>query len=111
MEVSFATRSMQKCCSNDKAMRKRWGNKIANKLQQRLMELNAAATLQDIGRTPPPRCHELVGNRKGQLSVDLGHPYRLIFKPGHSPVPRKDEDGLDWTRVTRVVVIEVVDTH
>ena len=111
MEVSFATKSMQKRCSEEKAMQKQWGKNLARRLRQRLMELRAAATLQDICRTPPARCHELKGNRKGQLSVDLEHPYRLIFKPDRSPVPRRKDGGLDWDSVTKVLVIEVVDTH
>ena len=111
MEVSFATKSMQKCCSEEKAMQKRWGKNLARKLKQRLMELGAATTLQDIRRIPPARCHELKGKRKGQLSVELEHPYRLIFKPDHSPVPRREDGGLDWDGVTKVVLIEVEDYH
>ena len=111
MEVSFATKSMQKWCSDEKAMRRRWGNKTARKLQQRLVELWAATTLHDISCVPPARCHELKGNRKGQLSVDVDHPHRLIFKPDHKPLPRKADGGLDWAEVTRVVVIEVADIH
>lgn len=111
MEVTFATRNMQKRCSDDKAMQKQWGKKLARRLKQRLMELLAATTLQDIRRTPPARCHELTGNRKGQLSVDLEHPYRLIFKPDHSPMPCKNDGGLDWGSVTKIVIIEIVDTH
>ena len=110
VEVSFTNKKMQKNCSNGKAMRKCWGD-VARRLQQRLMELIAATTLEDIGRTRSSRCHELKGNRKGQLSVDLDHPYRLIFKPDHHPIPRKEDGGLDWGRVTEIVVIEVVDTH
>ncbi len=111
MEVSFDTKSMQKRCSEEKAMQKQWGKPLATKLKQRLIELKAADTLQDIGRTPPARCHELKGERKGQLSVDLQHPYRLIFTPDHTPLPRKKDGGLDWNSVTKVVVIEVEDTH
>lgn len=111
MEVSFATKSMQKCCSEEKAMRKRWSENLARRLKQRLMELRAATTLQDICRTPPARCHELKGERKGQLAVDLGHPFRLVFKPDHAPVPRTSDGGLDWDSVTKVMVIEVVDYH
>ncbi len=91
-------------------MQKHWG-KNARRLKLRLAELRAAVTLQDICRTPPARCHELTGDRKGQLSVDLQYPYRLIFKPDHSPLPRKADGGLDLDRVTKVIVIEVVDTH
>ena len=43
--------------------------------------------------------------------MDLDHPYRLIFKPDHQPLPRKDDGGLDWDQVTKVLVTEVVDTH
>ena len=111
MEVSFPTSRMQKRCSEEKAMQMKWGRSLARRLKQRLMELRAATTLRDIGRTPPARCHELKGKRKGQLSVDLEHPYRLIFKPDHSPLPRRKDGGLDWDNVTRVMVIEVVDTH
>lgn len=111
MDVSFANRGMQKACSSAKESQKRWGERIARKLQQRLMELKAADTLADISHVPPARCHELSGDRAGQLSVDLVHPHRLIFKPGHDPIPEKLEGGLDRTKVTRIVVMEVCDTH
>jgi proteic killer suppression protein len=111
MQVSFATRGMQKACSSDAGMRKKWGVQMARKLQQRLMELTAAETLADFGSLPNARCHELKGDRGGQLSADLVHPYRLIIEPDHRPVPRKQDGGLDWVQVTKIVVIEVCDTH
>jgi plasmid maintenance system killer protein len=111
MEVRFATRSMQKACSSEKEIRRKLGAALAQRLQQRLTELAAADTLDDISRLPPARCHELKGNRTGQLSVDLGHPHRLVFEPDHHPIPRKDDGGLDWTNVTKVVVVEICDIH
>ena len=110
MDVLFSTRKMQRDCSAEREMVRRWGRPVATKLRQRLVELNAAQTLADISRLPPARCHELTLNRKGQLSVDLVHPYRLIFTPD-DPVPLKPDGGLDWARVTRVLIIEVADTH
>ena len=56
------------------------------------------------------RCHELTGDRRGQLSLDLVHPQRLIIEPAE-PVPRTQDGGLDWAAVTRVVVVEIADTH
>ncbi len=84
---------------------------MARRLQQRLMELNAADTLADISHLPPARCHELTGDRAGQYSVDLAHPYRLIFISDHEPVPEKPDGGLDKAKVTKVLVLEVCDTH
>lgn len=84
---------------------------MANKLQQRLMELNAAETLADISHLPPPRCHELTGDRSGQFSVDLEHPYRLLFIPADDPIPLKDDGGVDLSQVREVEIIGIEDTH
>lgn len=111
MEVSFTSRGMQRACSSEKEARKKWGDRMARRLRQRLMELKAADTLADISRLPPARSHELAGVRNGQFSVDLVHPYRLIFVPDHDPVPQKPDSGLDWEEVTKVVVLEVCDPH
>ncbi len=111
MRIEFLSTKMRKACSSDKAMRKAWGDAAAKKLQTRLAELEAAVNLDDVARTSPARCHELVGDRKGQLSVDLVHPFRLVFVPDHDPVPTKADGGLDWAQVTRVVILEVADTH
>ena len=111
MQVSFRTKKMQKTCSSQKAMVREWGPRTAKKLQQRLAELAAANSLGDLRSLPAARCHELSQDRKGQLAVDLAHPYRLIFEPDQKPVPRKSDHGLDWPRVTCIAVLEVTDYH
>lgn len=75
------------------------------------MELRAADTLADISTLPPARCHQLSGDRAGQFAVDVQHPFRLIFEPAHDPVARKDDGGIDLTRVTAVRILEVTDYH
>ena len=80
-------------------------------IRRRLDELKAATTLDDINRLPGPRCHELKGNRAGQLSVDLDHPYRLIFKPANDPLPEKSDGGLDWNQITAIEITGIEDTH
>lgn len=84
---------------------------MAKLIRRRLDELRAASTLEDIRSLPQTRCHELKGNRAGQLSVDLNHPYRLIFKVAHDPTPRKTDGGLDWSKVTTILILGVEDTH
>jgi proteic killer suppression protein len=111
MRIFFKTKTLQKTCSEAKEAIKRLGTKRGLKLQQRMMELQAAGTLADISRVPPARCHELKKNRKGQLSVDLEHPYRLLFIPANEPIPYLEDGGLDWGGVTEIEIIEIVDTH
>lgn len=86
------------------------GSLRAKRIGQRLDDLRAANVLEEM-RSIPGRCHELKGTRSGQLSLDLDHPYRLIFEPANHPVPRKDDGGLDWTRITTVKILGVEDTH
>jgi len=111
MVIYFKTRRLQKICSNTTESIKKLGPKMARKMQQRLMELKAASCLADISRVPPTRCHPLSGNRDGQLSIDLEHPYRLLFIPANDPIPITQDGGLDWTKITEIEVVEIVDTH
>ena len=55
--------------------------------------------------------HELKGDRKWQLSLDLDGPYRLIFTPAHSPIPVRADGGMDWSQVTAVTILGIEDTH
>lgn len=112
MEVRFGTQRLAKLFSSDKRMRTKYGPECAEKMKQRLVELqHAAETLADMRHLPGAACYALAGDRRGQLAVSLKHPYRLIFEPDHSPMPRDSSGGLDWSRVTRILVLEIVDYH
>lgn len=94
-------------------MVKAHGANRSKRLKIVLAALQAAPTLSIFAppMSPPHRCHELTGNRKGQITMDLDHPYRLIIKPNHDPLPMRSEGGLDWKAVTAIVIIEIKDTH
>ena len=111
MVIYFKTKKLQKICNNTNEAIKKLGPKMARKLQQRLMELKAASCLADISKMPPPRCHQLSGNRNEQLSVDLEHPYRLLFIPANNPIPVTQGGGLEWASVTEIEIVEIADTH
>ena len=86
------------------------GTRRAQLIRARLDALSAATCLEDL-RNVSGRLHELIGNRQGQMSFDLDHPYRLIFIPNHNPVPIREDTGLDWTRVTAIKILGIEDTH
>lgn len=113
MDTDFADRKLEKVCNDERRLLKRYGKKRGKLLKRRLAQLRAAPTLATF--YPPysgsARCHELKENLKGALSVDLDHPYRLLFKPAHNPLPVRDEGGLDWGGITAVVILGVEDTH
>lgn len=113
MDIFFNTRKREKEFNEGAQLDRIHGAKRAKKIRLRMKALRAAETLYDLGPpySKPERCHELKGNRRGQLSVDLDHPYRLIFTPAHDPVPTHEDGGLDWAQVTAIRILGVEDTH
>lgn len=109
MEISFETAKLAKLCSSEKKLRGKYGPRQAGLIQQRLLDLAAAETLA-VMRLLPGRCHELVGNFADHLAIDLVHPDRLVFRPDHDPVPRKD-GALVWGAVTQIEVVGIGDYH
>lgn len=110
MIIDFSNNDFEEECNNHRLLVRRQGNIRANRIRRRLDDLRAAEVLADM-RNLPGRCHELRGTRSGQLSLDLDHPYRLIFEPAENPAPRKPDGGLDWDEIASVRIIGVDDTH
>ncbi len=111
MLIYFRTKKLQKTGSQERIMVKELGAGRVRKLKQRLAELKAAEALADISHLLPPRCHELTGNHAGRFSVDLEHPYRLLFIPADDPVPYRDDGGVDLLLVKEIEIIKIEDTH
>jgi proteic killer suppression protein len=110
MEITFKTKKFQKICNSDVELQKAYGKNCAKRIRSRLDDLQASHNLEVL-RGLPGRCHELKGNRKNQLSLDLEHPYRLIFEPSNPDVQRKVDGGLDWNLINSIEIIGVEDTH
>jgi plasmid maintenance system killer protein len=111
MVILFKSRKFEKSLSDWRALVRQFGLEQANKIQQRLLELQAAENLHILRSLPQVRAHELAGNRAGQISLDLKHPYRLVIIPADEEPPRKKDGGLDWEKVTKVRILGVEDTH
>ena len=111
MDILFQDQKLAKMCNDESLLRRKHGPRRAKLLRRRLDEFRAAENLEVLRSLPQVRCHELKGNREGTLAVDLDHPYRLIFEPANTPVPRKPDGGLDWMRVTVIRVLAVEDYH
>ncbi len=71
---------------------------MAIKIQQRIEEIGAADSVEEMIEYHNGRCHPLSQNRKGQFAVDLIHPYRLVF--------RKNGDEIQVA-----LILEIVDYH
>jgi len=101
---------MSKTFNSERSLVKEYGV-LASKIAQRLSELKAASNLSLISHLPPPRLHQLEGQRKSQYAVDLNGSMRLIFTPADEPLPVVSDGGIDKARVTEILVIGVENYH
>ena len=111
MDVLFANGKLQKLCNSAKELQRKFGKKMAARIQQRIAELAAAPTLKDMEKLPAARCHELLENLSGKFAVKLIDPERMIFEPAHNPVPRLKAGNVDTTQATKITILAMVDYH
>ena len=108
MQITYASKTIQRLCEEDKHQRKKLGEKRAKRLKNRLNELRA---VQNVSQLQLGRPHPLTGDRAGQFSVDLDGPMRLLFDPAELPPPTLPSGGIDWQQVSSVRLLEIGDTH
>lgn len=111
MDILFKNKKLKKQCDSQTLLVRIYGSHRAKLIRRRLDELRAANSLDAIRCLPQARCHELKGNHAGELSVDLDHPFRLLFRAANEPIPKKADGGLDWEAVSAVEIVGVENTH
>ena len=98
MDITYKNRKIEKVCTDAKAAERTYGREMADKIHQRIDEIDAADTVEMMIQCHIGRCHPLINNRKGQYAVDLVHPYRLVF----------EKQG---TEIQIAHIMEIVDYH
>jgi len=109
--IEYKTRKLKKCCLEFKRAKRTWNKRQAEKVAQRINEIAAAPTLDDLYKLPPAGCHQLTADLKGKLAVNLVHPYRLIFEPLGEKDDIYTEGALDRRKVVGVRILGVGDYH
>lgn len=110
MDILFGKKKLQRDCSDNKARTISFGAERGKKIGLRLDQLRASTSLS-VFITVHPRCHPLIGDRKGMWSADLDHPYRLLFEIADDPLPVDLHGNVDLSEVRKVRIIQIADTH
>jgi plasmid maintenance system killer protein len=111
VELSFRNNKLAKLLNSEREILRTYGADNGRRIMLRLSNIRDATTLEELSKVPQTRVHELKADRNEQISVDAKHPYRLILVCNNDETPRKDDGGLDWARITKVQLIEIIDTH
>lgn len=98
MDITFKNKKLKKYAEDFNASTKELGSRRTDLFFKRLNTLRDVDSLDDV-KVFPGRFHELTGDRKGQWSCHLDHPYRLIFEP--VVVQEK----------VNIQIVEIVDYH
>ena len=98
MQIKYKNKSIEKVCTNASEAKKKHGSYMAEKIHQRIDELQAADSVEMMIQFRIGRCHQLTGERKMQYAVDLVHPYRLVF----------EKEG---NEIQIAKIMEIVDYH
>lgn len=114
MKIYIRDRKLRTTCEDEKTCVRRFGSVMAKKIKIRLASLSAAESLGDFWPpySGPERCHELKGKLQDKFSIDLVHPYRLIFEPGSElDLPSPDNSKLRWKSITTIEITGIENTH
>jgi proteic killer suppression protein len=98
VNITFKNKKLNKYAEDFNLCSKQMGSRRTDLFFKRLNALKVVDSLDDV-KAFPGRFHELTGDRKGQWSCDLDHPYRLIFEP------------LVVQGKMNIQIVEIVDYH
>jgi proteic killer suppression protein len=108
MEITFLDDDLREICEKEKIAKRKIGALSAKKLKTRLADIRAVNIVTDLVAGHP---HPLEGDRRGEFSLRLHDGHRLVFVPDLIPVPFKESDSVDWSKVTKIKIIYIGDYH
>lgn len=114
MDVAVRDKVLRSALADFGSSVRRFGAVMAKKLRLRVTALQAADNLAVFwpAKTGPERCHELKGDQAGIFSMDLQHPYRLLFVPKElDSAPRDADERTRWTSIKSVELLRIENTH
>lgn len=106
----FQTKQLEKTLNSAKKLTQKYGDR-AQYIMRRMKVLSASPALANVPRQPPDRCHQLSGDRNEEFAVVIKDQWRIIFKPNHEHIPRKEDNGIDLTKITKILIIWIGDYH
>ena len=108
MQLSFESKALRAICENETEAKSKLGTKAASLLQHRLADLEAASSIDDL-LLGNPRLRDGAGG--DTMVLDLCDGYIIAFTANHEKNPVTEDNQLDWGRVTRIKIIDIVSDH
>lgn len=104
MKLHYKNTKMEKILTNERLIKKKYTSFHIN-LRNRLSELRAANSLEEISIYPPPRRHKLNGQLDNLWGIDISKNFRIILQPEGN----FDIDNL--STICEIKIISLEDYH
>lgn len=104
MEITFKDNKLENTLTNPRRLKKAYGSHWKS-IRNRLSELKAADSLDQIPNVPPPRRHKLVGDYKNRWGIDYSKNCRIVIEPVG------DYDIEDLSTIKEVKIVYVGNYH
>lgn len=104
IEIAFLSKSLRAICTSEIVAQEKLNANVARKLKARLADLRAANSVNDLIAGNP---RELEGNYPSRFAVDLCDGYHLIFCSNHNSTPLAGADMVDWSKVSRIKILNI----
>lgn len=104
MKILFDNEALRNDCNNLDLLVKRFGEKRARLLRRRLDDFFTAESMEDLLALPHV---SITGNPEGpgNLALDLGCPFRLLFRLIRPP--RHESGGGDWKKIDSMIILGI----
>src|SRR5262245_50255130 len=97
VKLAFATIALRSLCEQQAKAERVLGMKVAEKLRERLADMEAADNVLELLAGRP---REVPGNPLPHYAVDLADGFRLVFAANHNDVPMLKKGRVDWKNVS-----------
>jgi len=102
MQLAFESQALRAICENERVAVENLGIEVAEALKKRLSDLRAAGSLTDLVAGSP---RLLEGGSR--LTLLLANNQKILLVPNHRKAPTAPDGSLDWTRVSRLRLIQI----
>jgi hypothetical protein len=103
MILAFEIEELRTICEDSDFATKRFGAAVASQLRGRLADVRAAMSSADLLVGNP----RFSGQRSEYLTIDLGPEEFMVWTANHVTAKLDANGQVDWTRVTRVRLLNI----
>lgn len=101
MKFAFEDKKIRTFCEDADKANAEFGHAVAQNLQSRLADLDAATTIKDVMTGQPEKIKDSLNYK-----VDLGDGFRLVFCCNHINPPLLN-GKIDWEQVTYIRLLQI----